>query len=124
MKLTVDDRLNAKPTTPGINLLKDTELNKLYRDRYLLYCDMLRNKRGSVNLVQHCKNRLGKQKYCWTGEYKNWIWEFEYHTPGRPDFFVRVFVNNIQGVSIEFLPTTSSIDVFNGLGFVFGQLIK
>lgn len=122
--MTVEERLTKIPTTPAINLLQDPELLKLYSDRYLSFCNMLYNVRGSVNLVQHCKNRLGKQDYCWVGEYKNWIWEFKDDTPNRPDFFVRVFVNNTQGVSIEFSPDTSSIDVFNGLGFVFGQLIK
>ena len=44
------------------------------------------------NLVEGCKKLLGKQSYCWTGEFRFWIWKFEN---------CRIFVSNHQGISIE-----------------------
>lgn len=28
-----------------------------------------------MSSLQHHKQKLGKQKYCWTGHVKNWVWE-------------------------------------------------
>lgn len=117
MKLTVEDRLNKIETTPALNLLSGADRNS-YARWYMIHCDSL-HKMGVKDLVKHAKSKLGKQKYCWTGSHKNWIWEF-----GQGSTLMRVFINNTQGICLEFDLNTKPSDVLSGLGFLFGQLIK
>jgi len=42
--------------------------------------------------VEFHRNRLGKQKLCWTGEYRFWVWEGD-------DW--RVFTSNVSGMYFE-----------------------
>jgi len=116
--MKVEDSLNHRPTTPAINLLKDHTYRKRYAYHYMKLSDDI-HKRGVKDLVKFFKEKLGKQTYCWTGSHKNWIWEFE-----EKDLFMRIFVNNIQGISIEFPFKASQVDVFTGIGFLAGQLLK
>jgi hypothetical protein len=118
MKATAIELLEANPTTPAINLLKDATYRKRYVHYYMKLSDDI-HKLGVKNLIEFFKEKLGKQSYCWVGSHKNWIWEFD-----NENLFMRVFVNNTQGISIEFLPNASETDVFTGIGFLAGQLLK
>ena len=120
MKATAIELLEANPTTPAINLLKDATYRKRYVHHYMSMSDGI-HKKGITNLVKFFKEKLGKQSYCWTGSHKNWIWEFN---DDGEDLFMRVFVNNTQGISIEFPQNATQTDVFTGMGFLAGQLSK
>jgi len=45
-----------------------------------------------IRPVQLMKERLGKQDYCWTGEFRFWVWE-------QSNW--RVFVSNQKGICFE-----------------------
>jgi len=46
--------------------------------------------------VARHKAVFGRQSYCWQGEYKFWVWDFQ-------DW--RIYVSNIKGISIEVDPS-------------------
>lgn len=78
-------------TTSIINLMRgasDTDVNS-YRDTSMTY-QLLAREDGSV--VKFHKSRLGKQDYCWNGEYRYWIWEGD-------DW--RIYVSDIKGFCFE-----------------------
>lgn len=54
--------------------------------------------------VQAHKNKLGKQNYCWNGEFRFWIWETESW---------RVFVSNTKGICFEVLDSLSYEEAWN-----------
>ena len=96
--MKVEDSLNNNPSIPIINLIP---VNKLHCLMYLpaLICDSKLN----VSVVKKHKEKLGKQKYCWCGEFKYWIWELPYTNPNFDghNYFLRIFVSNQKGISIE-----------------------
>jgi len=49
---------------------------------------------GRVGCVEWLKSKLGRQSYCWNGEYRFWVWELY-------EKRVRVYASNIQGWSFE-----------------------
>lgn len=51
-------------------------------------------------LVNFHKQRLGKQHYCFTSEFRHWVWERSFKEDGQTIGW-RVFVNNKKGVGFE-----------------------
>lgn len=91
-----EKRLLSNPTTPIANLEPS---RGEFTFSYLELCRDLHGKYWNghrLDLVRIHKGIFGKQAYCWNGEYRQWIWEF-----GDDAGLLRVFVNNIQGISIE-----------------------
>lgn len=99
------DRLNSIQTTPAINLLPNASDRQKFCNMYL---DNSFKIPRYTNLVKYFKYSLGKQDFCWTGSHKNWIWEF-----CDGDYLMRVFVNNTQGISIEFDLETPPENILN-----------
>ncbi len=98
-KRTVFNMLDENKTTPVLNVVS-VEGSYKYTDEYLdlghkIYQSKL-FKKEEKNYVRLHKAIFGKQKYCWVGEFKNWIWEFK---TGK--YLLRVFVNNTQGICPE-----------------------
>jgi hypothetical protein len=86
-----EDRLDAWSSTPIINVISPEQCGVVAADcaRMMFYRDPPR-----AGHVQHMKHRLGRQSYCWTGEYRFWVWELFGNK-------VRIFASDIQGVSFE-----------------------
>lgn len=76
-------------STPLINYSNTSDDRECFSELIEEFKDMHLKMRPSVDAH---KKALGKQDYCWTGEYRNWVWE-------GTDW--RVFCNNIQGTSFE-----------------------
>jgi len=84
------DSKKTRPTEPVYNILRnEPDYLDFYNKKMLKYYSIVEN-----HIEKH-KEIFGKQTYCWTGSNKHWVWDFDKW---------RVYVNNIQGVSIEFTP--------------------
>lgn len=87
-----------------VNIIQENpDYMKEFLDR-MVYEKGLHNaifKSGNKPVEAH-KAIFGKQNYCFTGEYKYWVWDFGNW---------RVFVSNIRGISVEVEPTFNSLDV-------------
>lgn len=75
-------------TTPIVNI---TQFDSA-QDRMNLLDEMMSMHRTLRPPVDSLKQRLGKQKFTWVGEYRFWVWE-------GADW--RVFASNKHGVSFE-----------------------
>lgn len=74
-------------------------------DEYM--CRMITGYYSKVSNNKHIeahKEAFGPQSYCWNGEYRFWVWDFNTW---------RVYVSNQQGVSIEVEYGTSLEDTMN-----------
>lgn len=84
---------NTRPTEPVINIIQhDREFSKEYID------NVLNDYPKMGNYVKFHKKVFGKQTYCWNGEYRYWVWEFDKW---------RVYVSNHMGISLEVEPDLS-----------------
>jgi len=64
-------------TEPIINILSQ-EISDEHSKQYIKDILELMMLRGDLSSIQFNKKKLGKQKYCWTGSVKNWVWEGEH----------------------------------------------
>lgn len=82
-------RITDWDTTPFINHVFAAGKGGCHSDVLDQVKEMHSKMRPSVDAH---KKLLGKQDYCWNGEYRFWVWE-------GTDW--RVFCSNIQGTSFE-----------------------
>lgn len=61
-------------TSPIINFLFG---NKEKSEQYLKDSMSLMFARGKLSSKDYHKKKLGKQKYCWIGFVRHWVWESE-----------------------------------------------
>lgn len=98
-------------TTPIINLLH----NIIYYDiMNVNYAKMQKARPIGVSFLKWHKQKLGKQKYCWTGFVKHWVWEFDNW---------RVYVSK-EGASFEVLADLSAEDALAAWDEYYNLLIK
>ena len=84
------DILNATLTTPIENVMEGKDIAKLALE-YLDFCQKLPRDKVAAH-----KAGLNKKPYCWTGEFKYWIWELLINQK-----VIRVFVSNKKGICLE-----------------------
>jgi len=100
-----DDILDARPTTPISNLMQDAEDHHTYSQLYRMACGAVRKFAGEVtDTVESHKLLFGKQSFCWTGEFRHWVWDLD-------DY--RLFVNNTKGIGIEVPEGTTRDEAFD-----------
>lgn len=58
-----------------------------------------RVQQAGLSLIKYHQGKLGKQDYCWTGEFRFWIWD-------RIGY--RLFISNLKGISFE-VPLDASV---------------
>jgi len=81
-------------TTPLLNLMSLPEHFK-FMDRKII--EELHIRPAGISSIEHHKQKLGKQKYCWSGFVKHWVWESDAW---------RVYVSS-EGSSFEVLENLS-----------------
>lgn len=81
-------------TEPVINKLFG---NKEYSDEYIkrMIRGVYFQVRTPDTLVEAHKRLLGRQTYCWNGEFRYWVWDYRTH---------RIYVSNKKGIGIEVEP--------------------
>ena len=72
--------------------------NKDRGDQYIKDTMHLMFARGKLSSIKHHKKKLGKQKYCWVGFVRFWVWEGDNW---------RAYVSK-RGVSFEVLATLNA----------------
>lgn len=82
-------------TTRPINLLTNKEDILWWQDKQLSLFRSLPKPRVSFH-----KQRLGKQHYCFTGEYRYWVWERSFKDSGK-EIGWRVYVSDKKGICFE-----------------------
>ena len=107
-------------TTPILNIFfhhPSDEICKKYLEQLQ---DHILMKPLGKSVTLHLE-RLGKQSYCWTGEYKYWVWETEKW---------RIYVSNKRGVAFEVLETLSPqeawdawLDYQSKMGYSFNESV-
>jgi hypothetical protein len=102
-------------TTPPYSL----QAGQLTKEELLTVCNLEREIfdlkiKSKLECVDFIKSKLGKQTYCWTGEFRFWTWDYP-HTNWI------VHVNNKKGICFEVLPDLTyeqikaALDEFIGL---------
>lgn len=78
-------------TTPLTNLLTSRDDLRDYSEVYSQVCSLYHD--AKMRPVAFMKSRLGRQDYCFTGEFRYWVWE--------DDAGWRVYVSNHKGIGFE-----------------------
>lgn len=84
-------------TNPVVNIVQhDHACMREYLER-MIYQDGLYEKIRQMDksLVEAHKEAFGRQTYCWSGEFRHWVWDF-----GK----WRVYVSDKKGIGIEVEP--------------------
>lgn len=94
-------------STPITNILqKDRVLWEQYVREFMLY-GMWRQDLGTTPVAFH-KEKMGRQFYCFTGNYRYWVWEYSKRRGPADHLYTekvwRVYVNNHRGVGFEVNP--------------------
>jgi hypothetical protein len=85
-------------TTPPENIWgheEFAEYSRMYSELCSRYHDL------GLRPVEFVKQRLGKQAYCWTGEFRYWVWEGEARGFEGEMVGWRVYVSNQKGICFE-----------------------
>lgn len=85
-------------TTPPTNLWtveEQIEYSRLYSELCSQYHE------EKLRPVDFVKKYLGKQAYCWTGEFRFWVWEGEARGFEGEPIGWRVYVSNQKGICFE-----------------------
>ena len=94
----MSDRFKSQPILNFMQMWTSDEFDTVHREIMKMY--MFPRSVGQ-RPVEFMKSRLGRQAYTWTGEFRFWVWEGD-------DW--RVYVSNIQGISVEVRATLSASD--------------
>jgi len=78
------------------------QAGQLTREELLAVCALERKifdlkAESKLESVEFVKSKLGRQTYCWTGEFRYWTWDY-------PDTKWIVHVSNKKGICFEVLP--------------------
>lgn len=78
-----------------VDIINIIQYNPKYCTEYLermIYPNGLYQKLATKSLITAHKEVFDKQSYCWTGEFKFWVWDFDKW---------RVYVSDKKGICIE-----------------------
>lgn len=92
-------------TTPPSNLLlgesSDERVKAMWDLLLPMHLDVsLAAQAAGLTLVEYHKAKLGPQDYCWTGEFRFWVWDRDGY---------RIYVSNQKGVGFE-VPADATYD--------------
>ena len=95
------------PTTPPTNLFDGLGDEATFVELWTALIGMHQQvsdaaRAAGVSLVKHHQDKLGRQDYCWTGEFRFWVWD---------RLGCRLYVSNHKGVCFEVPRDASRQDI-------------